>query len=159
MNVERILKTISMDPSCNARCNAKQIYDFGRNCDRQCRKNMQKTLTPSERQVIIMSMMYCKALKTSDLLTYKSDKFRSEIDGGSSDPNARLHPDLREILWLRASGSYQLMLTYDSYPNKKRPADKKDYFTALLESPNVPNPSTSKILADKNKIRFDMDEE
>ena len=64
------------------------------------------------------------------------------VDSNGRKLDDNLHPDTREQLWLRASGAPQLMKTYAGYQNKK------DYYTALEESPCPPNPSIGTIKAD-----------
>lgn len=73
------------------------------------------------------------------------------VDSSGRKLDDNLHPDTREQLWLRASGAPQLMKTYAGYQNKK------DYYTALEESPCPPNPSIGTIKADQTRIAFDLE--
>ena len=68
-----------------------------------------------------------------------------------------MHPDVREQLWLRASGAIQFQRTYEGYSANKNSSAKKDYYTALEESPCPPNPSVGTIKADQTRINFDLD--
>ena len=71
-------------------------------------------------------------------------------------------PDVREHLWLRASGAHQLIKSYGGYasmnsqgqPSGQKP---KDYFTALEDAPNPPNTSVGTIKADQSRIKFDLE--
>ena len=49
------------------------------------------------------------------------------------------------------------MKTYEGYPTSKNSSSKKDYYTALEESPCPPNPSVGTIKADQSRINFDLD--
>ena len=72
-----------------------------------------------------------------------------------------LHPDVREHLWSRSSGATQLMKSYEDYQVDSAASGgytmKKDYYTALEESPNPPNSSVGTIKADQSRINFDLD--
>lgn len=124
MSIEKCLKTIAMDPNCVNKCTSRYITDFGLNpCKAKCKARSKRTLTETERQIILYSMMYF------------------------DDENKNTHPDVREHLWLRASGAHQLM---DSYNAQVKPVNGKpvDYYTALESSPTAPNPSVCTIKAD-----------
>ena len=69
---------------------------------------------------------------------------------------SNLHPDVREHLWMRSTGAYQIMDSYAEYPSGVN-GKTKDYYTALEESPNPPNPSVGTIKADQTRIHFDLD--
>ena len=50
------------------------------------------------------------------------------------------------------------MKTYEDYSTGPNASDaKKDYYTALSDSLNVPNSSVGTIIADKTRINFDLD--
>ena len=49
------------------------------------------------------------------------------------------------------------MKTYEGYPTSKNSSSKKDYYTALEESPCPPNPSVGTIKADQSRINFDLE--
>ena len=68
--------------------------------------------------------------------------------------NKNLHPDVREHLWLRASGATQLKKSYQDY--QVDGLHNKDYYDALKESPDPPNSSFATILADQPRISFDV---
>ena len=70
--------------------------------------------------------------------------------------NQNLDPDVRALLWLRASGAYQYMDTFKNYPVKDANMTW-DYYTALSKSPIPPSPSISLIHADQRRLVFDMD--
>ena len=65
----------------------------------------------------------------------------------SNHYSSNLHPDVREHLWMRSTGAYQIMESYDKYSSSVF-GKVKDYYTALEESPNPPNPSVATIKAD-----------
>ena len=67
-----------------------------------------------------------------------------------------MHPDVRELLWLRASGATQLRETYRGYHTNVESTDQKDYYTVLKESPCPPNPSVGAIKVDQKRIYFDL---
>ena len=70
-----------------------------------------------------------------------------------------LQPDVREHLWLRASGASQLLKTYDDYVIDPDDLEAKtiDYYTALKEAPTVPNPSIKLINTTLKDIDFDLE--
>jgi len=59
-----------------------------------------------------------------------------------------LHPDVREHLWMRASGAHQFMKSYTNYPSRTNQEKGSDYYQALEDSPCPPNPSVGTIKAD-----------
>jgi len=65
-------------------------------------------------------------------------------------PNYNTHPDVREHLWLRASGASQYTESYDNYRHKTSSSGykKTDYYSGLEASPSPPNPSVGTIKAD-----------
>lgn len=66
------------------------------------------------------------------------------------------HPDLREHLWMRASGAAQMQQTYEDY--KDGASERRlDYYSALERSPCPPNPSVGTIKADQPRMNFDTD--
>ncbi len=75
--------------------------------------------------------------------------------------NGDMAPDVREHLWMRASGAFQLMKSYQGYAfesTQGKPSGKpKDYFAALEESLNPPNTSVGTIKADQTRIKFDLE--
>ena len=60
-----------------------------------------------------------------------------------------LHPDVREMLWVRASGAGQFKASYKGYPGGS-------YYEMLEKTPCTPNPSVSTIRADQPRIFFDL---
>ncbi len=84
---------------------------------------MKRTLTEDQRIVILYSMVFI-------------DK-----------ENQNLAPDVRALLWLRASGAYQYIDTFKGYQVKDANLEW-DYYTALSKSPIPPSPSISLIHAD-----------
>ena len=68
-----------------------------------------------------------------------------------------MHPDVRENLWLRSSGAGQFLKTYTGYQVGQGSSNTKDYYTALEDSPNPPNPSVGTIKADQSRINFDLE--
>ena len=115
MSIEKCLKTMAMDPECQHKCSEKVIHEFGGSkCKARCEKNAIRALSQTERQVILYSMIYVV------------------------QDNANLHPDVREHLWLRASGATQFMKTYVGYASGGQgSAITKDYYTALEDSPKA----------------------
>ena len=127
MNIEKCLKSMAMEESCQAECSERPIYEFGGpGCSSRCALNAETALSQSERHVILYSMIY--------------------VDF----ENKNLHPNVREHLWSRASGATQLMKTYEGYPVDANAPEgmRKDYYTALTEAPNPPNSSVGTIKAD-----------
>ena len=136
MSIEKCLKSMAMDASCKGWCSERPIEDFGtQDCTAHCGLNAETVLTQAERHVILYSMIY--------------------VEYG----NLNLHPDVREHLWSRSSGATQLMKSYEDYPidNSSAGNKKKDYYTALAESPHPPNSSVGTIKADQTRIAFDLD--
>ena len=91
MTIEKCLKSMAMDPDCNVGCSEIEfIDDFGgKGCKSKCKKNSLRALSETERHVILYSMLYV--------------------------PNYNTHPDVREHLWMRASGASQYIDSYDEY--------------------------------------------
>ena len=142
MSIEKCLKSMAMDAQCKGWCSERPIEDFGvQDCTTYCGINAETVLTQAERHVILYSMIY--------------------VEYG----NLNLHPDVREHLWSRSSGATQLMKSYEDYPLDAAAGaaatssgnQKKDYYTALAESPHPPNSSVGTIKADQTRIAFDLD--
>ena len=70
--------------------------------------------------------------------------------------NQNLEPDVRTLLWLRASGAYQYIDTFKGYKVKDSDIET-DYYSALKKSPIPPSPSISLIYADMKRLQFDID--
>ena len=70
--------------------------------------------------------------------------------------NQNLEPDVRTLLWLRASGAYQYIDTFKGYKVKDSDIEM-DYYSALKKSPIPPSPSISLIYADMKRLQFDID--
>ena len=49
------------------------------------------------------------------------------------------------------------MKTYVGYSGMEGSSGKKDYYTALEDSPCPPNPSVGTIKADQSRINFDLE--
>ena len=118
---------MAMDPECVVKCGSKPIHQFGaKRCTAKCKKSSMRTLTDAQRQVILFSMVFIE--------------------------NKNTHPDVREQLWLRASGAYQLMESYKDYKvevdSSNSTKNVTDYYEALEKSPTPPNPSVCTIKAD-----------
>lgn len=123
---------MAMDEVCDQKCSERKIHEIGTlPCQARCKLNVEKALSQSERTVILYSMVYVE--------------------------RENLHPDVREQLWLRASGAAQLMKSYEGYPTSEQTQSKKDYYSALEESPCPPNTSVGTIKADQSRIFFDTD--
>ena len=91
MKLDKLLKALSMDEECKQECASKEMKDFGkRECQARCRLNSERSLSQAERMMILYSMIYVE----------RED----------------LHPDVREHLWMRASGAHQMMKSYANYP-------------------------------------------
>ena len=83
---------MAMDEDCTQECSEKKnISGFGNDCEARCSLNSETTLSQAQRHVILYSMIYIE------------------------HENKNLHPDVREHLWLRASGATQLRKTYEDY--------------------------------------------
>jgi len=78
MTIDKLLKTFAYDDGCDEGCFYKTLTTFGQ-CKAKCKQNSERALSETERTVILYSMIYVE----------RKD----------------LHPDVREHLWLRASGS------------------------------------------------------
>ena len=93
---------------------------------------MKRSLTEDQRMAILYSMVFI-------------DK-----------ENQNLEPDVRTLLWLRASGAYQYIDTFKGYKVKDSDIEM-DYYSALKKSPIPPSPSISLIYADMKRLQFDID--
>ena len=81
MKLDKLLKALSMDKYCIRKCAVREMRHFGdRECAHNCKSNSERTLSSAERIVILYSMIYVE--------------------------RESLHPDIREHLWMRASGAY-----------------------------------------------------
>ena len=132
MKLDRLLKAMSMDEECKNECANKEMKNFGdRDCEARCKANSERTLTSAERMVILYAMIYVE--------------------------RENLHPDVREHLWLRASGASQFMKSYQNYPSRTNPERGTDYYLSLEDAPCPPNSSVGTIKADQSRITFDLE--
>ena len=83
-------------------------------------------LSEGERQLILYSMLYVQ--------------------------DTNIHPDVREHLWMRASGAAQLQETYSGY--KSSDGKTVDYYETLLLSPTPAHVSQIDIDRDKDRFHF-----
>ena len=133
MTVKKLIIGFSVHPKCKNNCIAGQTAEIGNNCPDTCAVRMKRTLSDDERKVILYSMIYLEK------------------------ENQNLDPDVRTLLWLRASGANQYLDTFREYPIKDGGNEKWDYYTALSKSPIPPSPSISLIHADHKRLTFDCE--
>ena len=123
LRIDDCLKAFSMDPRCTKGCFTKPIFEFGQHCSAKCSKNAERSLTQTERTVILFSMIYVE---------------RDDLD-----------PDTREHLWQRASGAHQFKTSYEGYQTDVNSTGAGiDYYQALEKAPVTPNSSVGTIKAD-----------
>jgi len=131
LTVEMLLRRMSVVEECKSGCLEGDFIKMGRNCKAGCEKRRQQALSDEERTLIVFSLLYV------DL-----------------PANKNLHPDVRALLWLRASGASQYIATFDGYPSRDKPGTKSDYYKALKNSVTPVNPSVVVIENDKSRRTF-----
>ena len=133
MTVKKLIIGFSVHKKCKNNCLGQSAANIGVNCPDTCQKRMKKTLNENQRRTILYSMIY--------------------LDNAE---NRTIHPDVRTLFWMRASGAAQYMDTYSDYLSTDS-GKKYSYYEALKEfQPLPPSPSVSLIYADQKRLEFDL---